>query len=86
MCNYEAVGLLIFPMKRMLLVQFSTMKTKNGLSILIVGGASNISKMLTAAASVPISVTLSVRGLVRCLWVKKKGDGQMLISYSVMSL
>lgn len=62
MCNYEADGLLIFPMKRMLLVEFSKMKTKNGLSILIVGGSivRINSKMLTAAASVPISVTLSV--------------------------
>lgn len=61
-CRYEAVGLLILPMKRMLPVEFSTMKTKKGLSILTgVGVVSRIhSEMVMAAASVPISVTLIV--------------------------
>lgn len=62
MCSYEAVGLLILPVKRMLPVEFSKMKTKKGLSILTgVGVVSGIhSEMVMAAASVPISVTLIV--------------------------
>lgn len=56
------MGLLILPMKRMLLVVVSMMKTKNGLSIFMVDVKAEDAPWRTVAAdaSVPSSVTLSV--------------------------
>lgn len=56
-----AVGLLILPMKRMLLVECSMMKTKKGLlSVMVSGILIGITSMVVvAAASVPVSSTLS---------------------------
>lgn len=54
-------GLLILPMKRMLLVECSRMKTRKGLLRFRVSGKlmGMISMVVVAAASVPVSSTLS---------------------------
>lgn len=56
-----AVGLLIFPMKRMLFVECSRMKTMKGLLSVTVSGIlmGMTSMVVAAAASVPVSSTLS---------------------------
>ena len=56
-----AVGSLILPMKRMLLVECSRIKARKGLSRRRTSGMlmGMISMVVTAAASVPVSSTLS---------------------------
>lgn len=58
---YWAVGLLILPMNRMLLVECSRIRTRKGLSILMVSGKlmGMISMVVLAAAEVPFSSTSS---------------------------
>lgn len=60
-CLYMAVGLLILPMNKMLLVESSKMKTMKGLFSFIVSGMliGMISMVVLAAAVVPVSSTLS---------------------------
>lgn len=57
-----AVGSLILPIKRMLLVECSRMKTKKGLLSVMDSGIlmGMTSRVVTAAASVPFSSTLSM--------------------------
>ncbi|KAJ0061381.1 hypothetical protein NL108_017540 [Boleophthalmus pectinirostris] len=68
-CFYASVGLLILPMKRMLLVQCSRMKMRKGLSMTILSGMlmGITSIVVAAAASVPVSSTLSIAWCVACI-------------------
>lgn len=63
-----AAGLLILPMKRMLLVECSQMTTRKGRSSLMISGMliGMISMVVTAAASVPVSSTLSTAWWETC--------------------
>lgn len=60
-CLYWAVGLLILPMNKMLLVECSRIRTKNGRSTFMVPGMlmGMISMVVLAAAVVPFSSTSS---------------------------
>ena len=81
MSLYTAVGSLILPMKRMLLVECSRMKTKKGLSTVMDSGIlmGMTSIVVTAVASVPFSSTLSTAWWDTCGGTRRRPSVSSLI-------
>lgn len=77
-----AVGLLILPMKRMLFVDSSRMKTKKGRSSVMVSGMlmGKTSMVVLAAAVVPFSSTFST-----ARWDTCRGTQRILEIYTIRS-
>lgn len=69
-----AVGSLILPMKRMLFVECSRMKTMKGLLRFMTSGMlmGMTSMVVAATASVPVSSTLNMAWWDTCVWKQEE--------------